>query len=95
LRDQSVNVHKVTSIEAAAPFAFNRLEPKFRRLSLALDVHVPWFSPVIRVKEKAISALTENRRHLTSLLDELCDAKLLSTIQHPESSTLAQIADLY
>jgi hypothetical protein len=45
----------------------------------SVNVHVPGFSPVIRVKEKAIPALTENRRHLTSLLDELCDAKPLST----------------
>src|SRR6266545_1187419 len=43
------------------------------------------FGPVIREKEKAIPALTENRRHLTSLLDELCDAKPASSIEHRES----------
>ncbi len=77
LRNQSVNVHKLTSTEASAPFAFNRFEPIFCRTGLALDVHMPWFTPVVRIKEKAISALTENRRHLTSLPDELCDAKPL------------------
>ncbi len=43
-RSQPVNVHKLASIEAAALFAFNRFVPKFCRVGLALDVHMPWFN---------------------------------------------------
>jgi len=38
---------------------------------------MPWFHPIVGVKEKAVSALTENCRHLTSLAGELCIAKPL------------------
>ena len=79
--DQSVNVHEFTSIEAAAPFAFNRFKPEFRRARLALDVHMPRFTPIVGVKEKAIPALTENSRHFGNLADDLRDAKPVSSIQ--------------
>ena len=45
------------------------------------DMHVPRFTPVIRVKEKAIPALTENGRHFGNLADDLRDAKPVSSIQ--------------
>ncbi len=76
LFNQSVNVHQVTSAEAAAPFAFNRFKPKFCRARLALDVHMQRFSPVIGVKEKAIPALTEHCWHFTSVPGELCNAQV-------------------
>ena len=38
---------------------------------------MPRFTPVIRVKEKAIPALPENGRYLPSSVDEFCDAKPL------------------
>src|SRR5437773_6502210 len=38
---------------------------------------MPRFSPIVRIKEKTKSPLTENRRHLMSLVDEVCDAKPL------------------
>jgi hypothetical protein len=75
LRDQSVNVHQLTSTEAAAPFTYNRFEPKFCRAGFPLHMHMPRFSSVVRVKEKAVPALAENRRHSTSLVDHFCNAK--------------------
>jgi len=75
LHNQSVNVHQFTSAEAAAPFTLNWLEPKFRCAYLALNVHMPRLSPIIRVKEQAIPALAENRWHLTSLPDGVFRAK--------------------
>ena len=36
-------------------------KPKFCRAHLALDVYVSRFAPVIRIKEKAVAALTQNR----------------------------------
>ncbi len=44
-------------------------------------MHVPRFTPVIRVKEKAIPPLTENGRHFGNLADDLRDAKPVSSIQ--------------
>src|SRR5437867_6952381 len=74
-----------SSTETVAPFAFNRLEPKFCRARLALDVHMPRFAPVIRIKEKTKSPLTENRRHVTSLRNELYDAKTAISTENQQS----------
>src|SRR5437867_12182632 len=43
---------------------------------------MPRFTPVIRVKEKAIPALTKDRWHPTSLADEASDAKPLLAINY-------------
>jgi hypothetical protein len=45
-------------------------------------MHMPWFSSVIRVKEKAKPALAKNRWHLPSLTHELCGAQT-SMMQAP------------
>jgi len=60
-------------------------EPEFRRARLALHVHVPRFTPIVRIKEEAIPALTENRRHLASLAKDLWDAKPSSSL-HVQST---------
>jgi len=60
-----------------------------------LDVHMPRFTPVIRVKEKAIRAFTKDRWHPTSLADEASDAKTLLAISYLSAEALAKADPLF
>src|SRR5215467_10192838 len=82
LHNQSVNVHQFTSTKAATAFAFNWLKPKFCRAHLALDVYVSRFAPVIRIKEEAVAALTQNRWHPSSLANVLACRQALTNSRH-------------
>ena len=47
-----------------------------------MDVYVSRFAPVIRIKEKAVAALTQNRWHLSSLANVVACRQALTNSRH-------------
>jgi hypothetical protein len=63
LRDQSVNVHKLTAIKATTSLTFDWFQPKLRRVIFTLHVHVSRFDPIVPIKEQSITAFAQNCWH--------------------------------
>ena len=45
------------------------MDPELRTAAFSFHMDMGWFSPVGRIKEKAIGSYSENRRHPDKLLD--------------------------